>query len=337
MKELPEVKVGYGDLYGMLIAPIRTKLLLTGIELKVFNKLSEPKSADAVAEAIGTYPRNTRLFLDGLAAIDLLEKKNGLYTNSPVARAFLVEGGPTFLGRIFAFMQPDAQVLENLTKLVREGPPPQPATPAFSEEALAQGVALMADIERAGYVQEAVEIVLELPEFPSFQKMLDLGGGPGLIGMAIVDAHPTMKGVIFDLPPVVEETKKFLEEYEMADRMDVLGGDFNHDSIGEGYDLVWASGVLQFATDIDSVVKRVHDGLNPGGVFVSLYPFGQTHERTKPESIVLSLLSMALMGQEVGVDQGYVADAMLSAGFKSVRSRDTDTFMGPMELDIGRK
>ena len=337
MKKLPEVKVGYGDLYGMLIAPIRSKLLLTGIELKVFNKLSEPKSADAVAETIGTHPINTRLFLDGLAAIDLLEKENGLYTNSPVAQAFLVEGGPTFLGRIFAFMQPDAHVLENLTKLVREGPPPQPETPPFSAEALAQGVVLMADIERAGYTQEAVGIVLELPEFPSFQKMLDLGGGPGLIGMAIVNAHPTMKGVIFDLPPVVEETKKFVKEYEIEDRMDVLGGDFNHDSIGEGYDLVWASGVLQFATDIDSVVKKVYDGLNPSGVFVSLYPFGQTHERTKPESIVLSLLSMALMGQEVGVDQGCVADAMLRAGFKSVRSRDMDTFMGPMELDIGRK
>ncbi len=59
MKKLPEVKAGYGDLYGMLIAPIRSRLLLTGIELKVFNELSEPKSADAVAEAMGTHPRNT--------------------------------------------------------------------------------------------------------------------------------------------------------------------------------------------------------------------------------------------------------------------------------------
>ena len=337
MKKLPEVKAGYGDLYGMLIAPIRSKLLLTGIELKVFNELSEPKSANAVAEAMGTHPRNTKVFLDGLAAIDLLEKKNGLYTNSPVAQAFLVEGGPTFLGRIFTFMQPDARVLENLTKLVREGPPPQPETPPFSEEALAKGVVMMADIERAGYAQEAVEIVLKLPEFPSFRKMLDLGGGPGLTGMAIADAHPSMKAINFDLPPVVQEAKAYVKEYGMEDRIEVLGGDFNRDSIGEGYDLVWACGVLQFATDIDSVVKKVYDALNPSGVFVSLFPFAQTHEQTKPESIVLSLLSMALMGQEAGVDQGHVADSMLRAGFKSVRSRTLDTFMGPMDLDIARK
>jgi hypothetical protein len=337
MKNLPEVNLSYEGLYDMLIAPIRSKLLLTGIELKVFNVLSEPKQSKDVAKVIGTHPKNTRVFLDSLAAMDLLQKKDGLYRNSPIAQAFLVENSPTFLGRLLTFMKPDDQFLQNLPKLVKEGPFPPPEKPSFSEEELVKGVVLMADIERAGYVQEAVNILLELPEFPSFQKMLDLGGGPGLIGMAIVDVHSKMKGVIFDLPPVVKETKKFIEGYKMEDRIEVLGGDFNQDSIGEGYDLVWACGVLQFAVDIDSVVKKVFDSLNSSGVFVSLFPFGRTCERTKPESIVLSLLSMALMGQEIEIDQGHVANCMLKAGFKSVLSRNIDTSMGPMELDIGRK
>jgi len=209
MKKLPEVTLSYEGLYQMLLAPIRSKLLLTGIELNVFNVLSEPTSAEAVAKTLGTHPRNTRVFLDSLAAIDLLHKQKGRYRNSSIAEAFLVETSPTFLGRIFTFMKPDDQVLQNLPQLVKEGPPPPPETSPSSEEALARGVVLMADIERAGYAQEAVDILLDLPEFPSFRKMLDLGGGPGLIGMAIVDAHPTMTGVIFDLPPVIEETKKF--------------------------------------------------------------------------------------------------------------------------------
>ena len=64
MKKLPEVNESFEDLYRMLLAPIKSKLLLTGIELKVFNHLSEFMSADAVAEAIGTHPENTRLFLE---------------------------------------------------------------------------------------------------------------------------------------------------------------------------------------------------------------------------------------------------------------------------------
>jgi len=337
MKKLPEVNLSYEDLTKMLIAPIRSKLMLTGIELKVFNVLSEPKPSEDVAKAIGTHPRNTRVFLDSLVAIDLLQKKDGLYRNSPITQAFLVENSPTFLGRLFTFMKPDDQFLQNLPKLVKEGPPPPPEKPPFSEEALAKGAVMMADVERAGYAQKAVEIVLELPEFPSFRKMLDLGGGPGIIGMTIVDAHPKMKGVIFDLPPVVKETKKFIQEYEMEGRMEILGGDLNRDPIGEGYDCVLACNSLKFARVIDSIVKKIYDALNPGGVFVSLYPFGQTHERTKPESTVLSLFSMALMGQEVGADQGYIADSMLRVGFKSVRSRTLHTPVYQMDLDIARK
>jgi SAM-dependent methyltransferase len=337
MKKLPEINQSYEGLYNLLIAPIRSKLLLTGIELKVFNVLSEPKSHKDVAEAIGTHPSNTRVFLNGLAAMDLLQKKDGLYRNSPVAQAFLVENSPTYLGRLLTFMKPDDQFLQNLPKLVKEGPPPPPEKSPFSEEALAKGVVIMADFERAGYIQMGVKIVSRLPEFPSFRKMLDLGGGPGLIGMAIVDAHPKMKGVIFDIPPVVEETKNFIKEYGMETRMEVLGGDFNRDSVGGRYDLVWTSSALQFAVDIDSVVKKVYDALNPGGVFVSVYPFGQTHEGTKPESTVLSLLSITLMGQEGRFDHGCIADSMLRVGFKSVRSQNIDTFMGPMELDIARK
>ena len=133
MKKLPEVTLSYEGLYKMLIAPIRSKLLLTGIELKVFNVLSEPKPSKDVASTIGTHPGNTRAFLDSLTAIDLLHKKDGLYRNSPIAQTFLVENSPTYLGRLLTFMKPDDQFLQNLPQLVREGPPP-PEKPSFSEK-----------------------------------------------------------------------------------------------------------------------------------------------------------------------------------------------------------
>ncbi len=59
MKQLPEVNTSFADLYGILIAPIQSLLLLAGIELGVFNHLSEPKTADAVAESLKSHPENT--------------------------------------------------------------------------------------------------------------------------------------------------------------------------------------------------------------------------------------------------------------------------------------
>ena len=97
------------------------------------------------------------------------------------------------------------------------------------------------------------------------------------------------------------------------------------DSIDEGYDLVMVCSSLKGHKDkLDSMVKKVYDALNPSGVFIS-YFYGLTHERTKPEICVLTLLSMALVGQDAGFDQGFVADSMLRMGFKSVRSRALHT------------
>ena len=335
--QLPKLDMTYGMLYRMIFSPIRSRLLLTGIELKVFNHLSEPVSAGKVAQTLDSHPENTGWFLDGLAAIDLIQKKGGLYQNTPIAQAFLVEGTQTYVGQLLVFMASSDSPLENLTTMVKEGPPPMPEPPPYSEEMLVQGVALMVNTERAGDAQLAVEIVSKLPEYPSSSKLLDLGGGPGLIGMAITAAHPTMKGVLFDLPPVVKVAEGLINEYRMQDRVETLGGDFNQDSIGEGYDIVFTSNSLQFAHSIDAVVQKVYDGLNPGGVFVSVFGFGQTHEGTKPENLILGMLSSALTGQGLVIKRGSVAESMHRAGFKSVSSSILDLAWGPMELDIARK
>jgi len=339
MKQLPEVNASFADLYEMLIAPIRSKLLLAGIELGVFNHLSEPRTAETVAAAIGSHPENTRLFLDGLAACDLVTKKDGTYRNTAITQEFLVEGSQTFMGPILTITAQTFFALDDLPKLVKEGPPPPPTPEAdmASEQIWAQFTAAMANAERAGIARQAPEIVSGLPEFPSFKKMLDLGGGPGLIGIAIVAAHPDMLGTIFDRPAVVKVSETAIKEYGLEDRMGVMGGDFIHDPIGEGYDLIWASSSLSLARDdMDSLIAKIYDALSPGGVFVVLHE-GLTHERTKPGAMVLSMMPLALMGQDMSFDQGFIADSMLRVGFKSVRSRTLDTDWGPMDLDIGRK
>ncbi len=340
MKELPEVNASFADLYGMLIAPIQSKLLLTGIELGVFNQLSDPRSADAVADAISSHPENTRLFLDGLAACDLITKKDGTYRNTPVTQEFLVDGSQTYLGELFTFQTQMSMYagLNDLPKLIRQGPPPpSPEMDMASGEMWAQFAAAMANSERAGAAQQAVEIVSGLPEFPTLKKMLDLGGGPGLIGTAILASHPDMSGVIFDQPAVVKVAQAFIEEYGLDDRLEVMSGNYLTDPIGEGYDLVWASNTLNFARDdMDSMTAKIYDALSPGGVFINCSE-GLTHERTKPDNIMLGMISLALMGQDMCFDQGEIADSMLRVGFRSVRSHTLETDWGPMDLDIGRK
>ena len=132
MNNLPEINISFEELNRIIMGPIRSKLLLTGIELKIFNHLCNACSERDLAEVIGTHPENTKLFLDGLAACDLVLKKNGRYQNTPVSQAFLVEGSATYLGQMLTF---SAKIyypcLKDLPALVKKGPP-QPSPEADS-------------------------------------------------------------------------------------------------------------------------------------------------------------------------------------------------------------
>ena len=56
------------------------------------------KSAEEVAREAGTDPRATRIVLDSLPALGLIEKRQGQYILSPTAEAFLVHGKPSYVG-----------------------------------------------------------------------------------------------------------------------------------------------------------------------------------------------------------------------------------------------
>ena len=331
----PKVEHDSGALSRVLQGAIPSRLLLSGIELKVFTHLINPKSASDLAAGIGSHPENTRLFLDALVANGLLLKIDGVYRNTPATDCLLVEGGPAYIGGALA---DDAEWMlagiENLTELVVKGPPPggrPPHSIPWSEEILVR-----ANRQKIEAAPRSVELVRTLQEFDGMRKILDLGCGAGLIGIAIVAAHPTMTGVLFDRPEVVAAAGRFIRECGMEDRVTTMGGDYLTDSIGSSYDLVWASHSIR-RHDLGTILDRVHVALNPGGVFIIISE-GLTHERTRPPGMINMMLANNLYGRDSMFDQGEVARAMLDAGFRSVQTRTIeDATHGPVTADITRK
>jgi predicted nicotinamide N-methyase len=339
MEKLPKVEQSFKTIFDMCLWSTKEKVLDAGLKLGIFNVLSEPISAEAVSRTIGTHPKNTGLFLDGLTAIDLVKKEDGLYQNTPVSQAFLVETSPTFLGSIFMYLlTKESFTADDLLNLVKEGPFLPDKVHTASDEMTEEEVATYIPFQRAGRAQRIAEIASSLPEFASSQKMLDLGCGPGLNGIATVSEHPTMRGISFDRPRTIEVAKKTIREYGMEDRMETISGNYTRDPIGEEYDLILACDTLYYTRDeIDPIMSKLYDALNSGGVFISIH-HGLTSERTKPEDMVLGMLFSGLKGEDMGLlDNGFIVDAILRAGFRSVRSRTIDSDWGKLNLDIGWK
>ncbi len=83
----------------MLQANQATAVLKTAIDLGVFAALAEgPRTAETAAAKIQCPPRSTEILLDALAVLGLAVRRGANYELTPLARAFLVPGGPTYLG-----------------------------------------------------------------------------------------------------------------------------------------------------------------------------------------------------------------------------------------------
>lgn len=340
-KPLPDPNRQAKELFALIDSGLKWELLKTALMLNLFDGLSDPKTAEEVASAFATHPPNTEYFLNALTALGYLVKSNGRFRNASVAESLLTRGRDTFVGESLLFMESWHRPLQNggLLNLVRNGPPP--AQDLTDENLWEKAARISLNACRAGRAQAIASQVAALPEFPSFSSMLDLGSGPGMVGIAVTAAHPSMECRLFDKPAVCKVAEQVIAEYGMEDRVTTLGGDYLADAIGEEYDLVLACYTFNFYRDhLEDILARIHQALRPGGVFMVVSD-GLTDDRTAPAASVISWLPTALQGQDMSFERGRIADAMLQAGFVTTQSRMLDDIdieaHGPVELTIGRK
>jgi hypothetical protein len=68
--------------------------------------------------------------------------------------------------------------------------------------------------------------VLAAYDFGESGTLADIGGGHGFLLTAILQKRPGVRGIVFDLPHVVEGAKPRIESLDLASRCEIAGGDF---------------------------------------------------------------------------------------------------------------
>jgi len=79
------------------------------------------------------------------------------------------------------------------------------------------------------------DIILDAYDFSQFGVIADIGGGNGSQITGILQRHPAMKGILFDLPHVIEAARDRIASANLADRCQLVGGSF-FEAVPEGAD-----------------------------------------------------------------------------------------------------
>ncbi|MEP7223397.1 MAG: methyltransferase [Actinomycetota bacterium] len=88
---------------------------------------------------------------------------------------------------------------------------------------------------------ETARSVATAYRFDGVRRIVDVGGGRGILLATLLAEHPELRGVLVDLPHVVADARGALAEAGLKDRCDVVAGDF-FDAVpdgGDAYVLSW--------------------------------------------------------------------------------------------------
>ena len=320
----------------LLLAQQKTEILELALELKIFKLIEENiNTIFIISSKININEHKTKILLDSLVFMELLEINQDKYLNTKFAKEAFIYGTSSYCGDVFLHRK---QLAENGKKMMKS---------MFEEKKELEDMKtakLWANASKKFLKQEqknliapmAVDIIKNLKEFSSLNKMLDLGCSSGVIGLEITKNHPNIKTTLFDYEEVTNITKEHINEYNLQNRVFVLSGDIEKNDIGKNYDLIWCSNIFYFFKDKKEVIKKIYDALNPNGILVSCHVEIDT-KNSLDENSFFYFLSLNLQGKNI-LKPMELSDIFEEVGFKSINSYTTyKTPMTPSQIHICKK
>lgn len=279
------------------------------------------QAADEIAREAGTDPRATRIVLDSLPALGLVDKRDGKYFLTPVAETFLVQGKASYVGdfRHVALALWDG--MAHLKESLKTGKPlSRMDTGAELQvwEKLVLGIIVIAE-PAAKALCEILKIGIERKGI----KVLDIAGGSSIFGMTIVRRDPSAQVTQLDWPNVNAIARKTNKERGLDGKIRFIDGEHHSTKIEtDYYDLVIASNFCRFESPKGNqeLFAKAHSALKAGGMFV-VNDFVPNEQRTEPTfALRFSVYTLTHTPEGECWTLSQYSDWLKEAGFNSIKT-----------------
>jgi ubiquinone/menaquinone biosynthesis C-methylase UbiE len=297
-----------------------SQILDASIEYDFFTLIHKGlQSAEEIARAAGTDARATRIVLDSLPALGLIEKRGGKYFLTPTADVFLVKEKPSYVGdfRHVALALWDG--MAHLKESLKTGKPlSRMDTGAELQvwEKLVLGIIVIAE--------PAAKALCDILKIGSARKgiqVLDIAGGSSIFGMTILSRDPSAQVTQLDWPNVNAVAKKANKERGLDGKIRFIDGEHHTAPIETTYyDLVLASNFCRFESPRGNqeLFAKAYSALKPGGIFV-VNDFVPNEERTEPTfALRFSVYTLTHTPEGECWTLSQYSEWLQKAGFKSI-------------------
>lgn len=278
------------------------KTLLSATKLGVFTELERngPLTVEELEANLGLDHRGARDFMDALVALDLLERENYEYRNTPAASTYLVEGKPTsFVGwfemvndRLYPFW---GDLETALTTGQPQNELEDPETHPFEgviytdDDILEQFVGAM-----TSFSMGAADVIAN--EFPwtNHDTVVDLGTSEGIVPRRIAEVNDHVHAIGADLPRIEPYFQDFTGDSPAADRLEFRTVDFFADEALPAADVYILGHILHDWSfdEIRLILSKVYDAVEAGGAVIV---YGTMIDEDRHNAVLPLLMSLNML------------------------------------------
>src|SRR6185436_16374318 len=127
--------------------------------------------------------------------------------------------------------------------------------------------------------------------FSKYKTVVDLGGADGFLCCMIASHHPGVTCTTYDLPPVKPLADERIIRSKLQDRVKAAIIDVDKATSSPSADVITMGNILHGYNEESKlqVIRKVHDALNEGGVFVAIENIIDNERRKNTLGLMMSL------------------------------------------------
>ncbi|MHB1556484.1 MAG: class I SAM-dependent methyltransferase [Isosphaeraceae bacterium] len=254
----------------------RSKVMFAAVSLGIFDSLEDsPCTAGELAQALVLHQDALSRLLDACVGLKLLERQGDRYANTPAAAAYLCQRSPSRMTGYINYSNTALWKLwANLEGAIREGTHRWKETfgwdgPIFSSFFHTEADKREFLMGMHGYGLMSSPHVVSAFDLGRFRRLVDLGGATGHLAIAACRHYPGLRAAVFDLPAAVPLAREIVGESPVADRIEIIAGDFFIDELPEADLFALGRIVHDWSEDkVVTLLRRIFDRLPSGGALL---------------------------------------------------------------------
>lgn len=234
--------------------------------LDIFNLLDgQAKDLDTLTKETESDRRCLGALLSALVSMDFLDRDGDTFMNNEFGQTFLVNSSKLYQGGIVYMFENWYEAWGGLYNTVKTGKPSALMHQSYSDEETRN---YMMGMHNRALSQ--ADVLTDMFDLSGKKQLMDVGCGPATFAVKFCERYDGLNAIGMDREQNLKIAQEIVDQYDINDRVKLVPGDYNTDSLGEGNDAMLLSSMTnqESPENIKKLLQKCYDSMSKDGVIM---------------------------------------------------------------------